>query len=104
MSGTSRVIDVKKGNCVKLWSKKFDNTIMFQFTIEGNLGNSGGIVNVKKHVKVEGSVLSWVESMHGTPLNIIFDKKNPLLQIEFSNKYGLSTKDYHQTFEVQEGL
>jgi hypothetical protein len=27
-----------------------------------------------------------------------------LLQIEFSNKYGLSTKDYHQTFEVQEGL
>jgi hypothetical protein len=61
VNGTSCVIDVKKGICVKLWSKQFDNIIMFQFTIEDNLGNSGGIVNVKKHVKVEGSVLSWVE-------------------------------------------
>ncbi len=92
------MIDAKKGNCVKLWSKQFDNTIMFQFTREGNLGNSGGIVNVKKHVKVERIVSSWVEPMHGTPLNIIFDKKNPLLRIEFSNKYGLSTKDCHQNF------
>jgi hypothetical protein len=56
---------------------------MFQLIVDGSLGGSGGVINVKKRVKVEGSVTSWVEPMYGTPPNIIFDGNNPLFNIEF---------------------
>jgi hypothetical protein len=59
----------------------------------GSLGNSGATMDFKKRVKVEGGVVfSWVVPLYGTPLEIIFYKKNHVFLTEIEEKYGLCNK------------
>jgi hypothetical protein len=51
-----------------------------------------GTTDLKKEVKLEGgkAVSSWTEPLYGIPPQLIFDKKSPISQMQFYEKYALS--------------
>jgi len=52
---------------------------------DGSLGN----VNIKKRVKVEGAMSLYVQPMYDEVLEIIFDRKSPIIHKQFHKKYRL---------------
>jgi len=48
---------------------------------------SSGVIDSKKHVKLELVISSWVDPLYGTPQKIIFDKKTLPSKKKISNKY-----------------
>lgn len=52
-------------------------------------GGSLGIVNIKKRMKVEGAMSLYVQPMNGEVLEIVFDRKSPVIHKQFHEKYRL---------------
>jgi hypothetical protein len=57
-----------------------------------------GTTDLKKEVKLESgkAVSSWTEPLYGIPPELIFDKKSPISQMQFFEKYACPTLVYLQ--------
>ncbi len=71
----------------------FIKSIKCSVAMFGNMslshGGSLGIVNIKKRMKVEGAMSLYVQPMNGEVLEIVFDRKSPVIHKQFHEKYRL---------------
>lgn len=69
-----------------------ENGSLISLLAIGNLGNSLGNSYYKKKVKNEGRPSLWVKPMYGIQPNMIFDRKNHVIQKQFAKMYGICNK------------